>query len=128
MCTNQDETWQIVRATLQEVADELDYVFLYGPLDAAHHGLPMARDRTWVILLKREHYDGSFRWPSRLPAVLVEPLLDGVPLPLAQLEGKRPEQPSYAKNFDTVLGKLRREGGNDRLLEPLFIPLGDRQA
>ena len=79
MCTNQDETWQIVRATLQEVADELDYVFLYGAIDAAHHGLPMARDRMWMILLKREHYNNSFCWPDHLPAVSAEPLLDASP-------------------------------------------------
>ena len=121
-----EKDWETIRSALQQVADDVGYVFLYSMMDAREHGLPMRRNRMWMLLLKREHHNGSFQWPGRLLPVLPEPLLDGQPLPLAQLTGMRPEQRSYHKSLDGVLEKLRREGGISPLERTVFVELGAR--
>ena len=120
-----EETWRVVENSLQEVARDLGYTFLYATMDAKDHGLPMHRNRVWMLLLKSEFYDGSFEWPRNLPQRPLEPLLDGEPLSLAKLECKRPKgglNTSLQKAFDAI----QRGGGRSPLQRLVLVKLGTR--
>ena len=122
-----EEDWQTIRSALEKVAEEVGYVFIFGCMDAQHHGLPMRRNRLWMLLFKREYYNRSFQWPGKLPQVSAEPLLDGQPRPLSELGPIKPEQPSYAKSFDQAMMKYARLGNDKSPLERLlFVELGGR--
>ncbi len=121
---NMEDTWQIIREELERLAAEKDYTFEWAKLDAKDHGLPTSRSRIFMLLYKREHHDGSFRWPTPLPKPSIEPWLDGPPVPLHVLEKIKPKAKGQAKSLEEALLKLHKQGGNNPLTEPHLTVLG----
>ena len=117
-----EDTWHIIREELQRLADK-DYIFDWATLDAKDHGLPMSRPRLFMLLYKKQHSDGSFRWPELLPRPSIEPWLDGSPLSVHELKMCRPDAPSYAKNLEEAIQKLQRQGGNHPFTTPRLVVL-----
>ncbi len=58
-----------------------------------------------------------------LPYESIEPWLDGSPLPLCELQKRKPDAPSYAKNLKEALLKLQKQGGNNPLTTPRLVVL-----
>ena len=81
---------------------EKDCTLNWATLEARDHGLPMSPPRIFMLLYKKQHYDGSFRWPEPLPKPSIEPWLDGSPLPVHELERRRPNALGYAIKYTRI--------------------------
>ena len=84
----------------------------------------MRPSRIFMLLYKKERYDGSFQWPTPLPKPSIEPWLDGPPVPLRVLEKIKPKAKGQAKSLEEALLKLHKQGGNNPLGEPHLVVFG----
>ena len=55
-----EDTWYIIRHELEGLAAEKGYIFAWATMNARDHGLPMSRPRIFMLLFKKQHYNGSF--------------------------------------------------------------------
>jgi len=107
---NKGQYLEAILASLDELGS---YNVYHRILNTKQHGVPQNRRRIYIVGLRSDVDDGSFRFPDPIPSMKLDKFLDKLPKGFNVEKSLPPPTQTVARNnVETALRKLKRKGSD----------------
>jgi len=107
---NKGQYLEAILASLEELGT---YNVYHRILNTKQHGVPQNRRRIYIVGLRSDVDDGSFRFPEAIPSMKLDKFLDKLPKGFNVEKSLPPVTQTVARNnVESALRKLKRNGSD----------------